>query len=146
MAFTRINEIGSMLTPDQINELHRLHWVEKWSLRKIARHLRIGRHTLAKYLRTPAAKPARRDRASKLDSFKPAITELLQQDPTANAPVIAQRLQALGYDGGITIIKDYLRALRRNSAARRANSRAIFSSAPNKEFSPARSARIVSCA
>jgi hypothetical protein len=31
-----------MLTPDQINELHRLHLVEKWSLRKISRHLRIG--------------------------------------------------------------------------------------------------------
>src|SRR5215469_16952167 len=109
-----------MLTPDQINELHRLHWVEKWSLRKISRHLRIGRHTLVKYLRAPAAKPARRDRASKLDPFKPAIAELLQQDPTANAPVIAQRLQPLGYDGGITIIKDYLRALRRSSASRRA--------------------------
>jgi hypothetical protein len=75
-----------MLTPDQINELHRLHLVEKWSLRKISRHLRIGRHTLAKYLRAPAAKPARRDRASKLDPFKTAIAELLQQDPTANAP------------------------------------------------------------
>ena len=109
-----------MLTPDQINELHRLHLVEKWSLRKISRHLRIGRHTLVKYLRAPAAKPARRDRASKLDPFKPAIAELLQQDPTANAPVIAQRLQPLGYDGGITIIKDYLRALRRSSASRRA--------------------------
>ena len=32
-----------MLTPDQISELHRLHWVETWSLRKIARHLHIGR-------------------------------------------------------------------------------------------------------
>ena len=40
-----------MLTPDQINDIHRLHWVEKWSLRKIARHLHIGRRTFAKYLR-----------------------------------------------------------------------------------------------
>jgi hypothetical protein len=38
-----------MLTPDQINELHRLHLVEKWSLRKISRHLRIGRHTLVNF-------------------------------------------------------------------------------------------------
>ena len=38
-----------MLTPDQINQIHRLHWVEKWPLRKIARHLRIGRRTIAKY-------------------------------------------------------------------------------------------------
>jgi hypothetical protein len=34
-----------MLAPDQISELHRLHLVEKWPLRKIARHLRIGRRT-----------------------------------------------------------------------------------------------------
>ena len=109
-----------MLTPDQISEIHRLHRVEKWSLRKIAQHLRIGRHTLTKYLESPAQKPARRDRASKLDPFKAAITELLQQDPTANAPVIAQRLRPLGYDGGVTVIKDYLRAVRRTSVARRA--------------------------
>jgi hypothetical protein len=30
--------------------------VEKWSLRKIARHMRIGRRTIAKYLEAPAAK------------------------------------------------------------------------------------------
>jgi transposase len=109
-----------MLTPDQISEIHRLHRVEKWSLRKIAQHLRIGRHTLTKYLESPAQKPARRDRASKLDPFKAAITELLHQDPAANAPVIAQRLRPLGYDGGVTVIKDYLRAVRRTSVARRA--------------------------
>ena len=67
--------------------------MEKWSLRKIARHLRIGRRTIAKYLEAPAPKATRRDRASKLDPFKAAIAELLQQDPDANAPVIAQRLQ-----------------------------------------------------
>jgi transposase len=110
----------AMLTPDQINEIHRLHWAEKWPLRKIARHLRIGRRTISKYLETPAPAPTRRDRASKLDSFKPVITDLLQQDPTATAPVIAQRLQTFGYDGGITIIKDHLRAVRNSSVARRA--------------------------
>ena len=88
-----------MLSPDQISELHRLHFVEKWSLRKIARHMRIGRRTIAKYLEAPAAKAVRRDRASKLDPFKEIIAELVQHDPDANAPVIAQRLKPLGYDG-----------------------------------------------
>src|SRR5436853_7263345 len=109
-----------MLSPDQISELHRLHLVEKWSLRKIARHMRIGRRTIAKYLEAPAAKAAHRDRASKLDPFKEIIAELLQQDPDANAPVIAQRLKPLGYNGGFTIVKDYLRTLRKNTVARRA--------------------------
>ena len=67
-----------MLTPDQINDIHRLHWAEKWPLRKIARHLHIGRRTIAKYLQAPAPAPTRRDRASKLDPFKPAIDDLLR--------------------------------------------------------------------
>lgn len=78
-----------MLPSDQINEIHRLHLIEKWSLRKIARHLHIGRDTLAKYVATPT-------------------------------PVIAPRLQTLGYTGGFTILKDYLHTLRKSAAARRA--------------------------
>lgn len=109
-----------MLTPDQINTIHRLHLIDKWSLRKIARHLQIGRHTVAKYIETPAPPPAHRDRASKLDPFKPAIDELLERDPTAPATVIAERLRTLGFDGGITIVKDYLQALRADTKNRRA--------------------------
>jgi transposase len=109
-----------MLTPDQINAIHRLHGVEKWSLRKIAAHLRIGRRTIVRYLENPAPPPVRRDRSSKLDPFKSAIAELLDQDPTAHAPVVTQRLRTLGYDGGETIVKDYLRALRAESKTRRA--------------------------
>ena len=109
-----------MLTSDQINSIHRLHTVEKWSLRKISAHLHISRHTIHKYLDTPAPPPTRRDRGSKLDAFKSAIAELIQQDPSAHAPVITQRLRTLGYDGGETIVKDYLRALRAESQHRRA--------------------------
>jgi transposase len=109
-----------MLSPEQINEIHRLHLVEKWPQRRIARHLHIGRHTLAKYLDTPAPSPSHRDRTSKLDVFKPAIAELLQQDPKAPAQVLFQRLQTIGYDGGITILKDYLQAVRKNDVLRRA--------------------------
>lgn len=107
-----------MLSPEQINEIHRLHFVEKWPQRRIARHLHIGRHTLAKYLDTPAPSPSHRDRTSKLDAFKPAVAELLQQDPQAPAQVLFQRLQALGYDGGITILKDYLQVVRKSAVLR----------------------------
>lgn len=110
----------AMLSPEQINEIHCLHFVEKWSQRRIARHLNIGRHTLAKYLLTPAPLPSRRDRTSKLDEFKPALTELLERDSQAPASVLLQHLRTLGYDGGITIRKDYLQAMRKNTALRRA--------------------------
>lgn len=91
-----------MLTSEQINELHRLHWVEHWSLRHIARNLHIGRHTLAKYLNMPTAQPQPRQRASKLDPFKPAIAELLTEDAAASAVVIAERLRSLGFEGGVS--------------------------------------------
>jgi transposase len=109
-----------MLSPEQINEIHRLHLVEKWPQRRIARQLHIGRHTLAKYLDNPAPPVSRRDRASKLDAFKPAVAEMLERDPKAPASVLFQRLQTLGYEGGITILKDYLQAVRKDAVQRRA--------------------------
>jgi hypothetical protein len=121
-----------MLSAEKISEIHRLHFVEKWPSRKIARHLRIGRRTIAKYLDTPAPPPIHRDRGSKLDAFKEAINDLLRQDPSANAPVIAQHLRPLGYDGGITIVKDYLHAIRMQSVARRAYVR--VESGPGERF------------
>jgi len=109
-----------MLTPEQINALHRLHWAERWSVRKIARHLHLGRRTIARYLNRPAPTAVHRPRPSKLDPFKPALTELLHQDPSAPAGVLDQRLRAAGYTGGHTILKDYLRAVRPDSTPRRA--------------------------
>ena len=122
----------AMISAEQVNEIHRLHLVEKWSQRRIARHLHIGRHTLAKYLDTPALPPSHRNRTSKLDVFKAAIAELLQQDPKVPAQVLFQRLQTLGYDGGITILKDYLQAVRKNAVLRRAY--LSMESSPGEQF------------
>ncbi len=109
-----------MPTVEQINELHRLHGGEHWSMRRIARHLHIGRHTLAKYLNTPAARPAPRQRTSKLDPFKRTIADRLAEDAEASAVVIAERLRTLGFHGGVSILKEYLHAARGQFHARRA--------------------------
>src|SRR6516225_6323402 len=109
-----------MLSSEQVNTIHRLHFAEHWSVRKIARHLHIGRRTIAQYLATPARMAASRTRASKLDSFKATIAELLERDAEASAVVIAQRLRTLGFDGGLSILKEYLHAVRGNSRAQRA--------------------------
>ena len=37
-----------MLTSDQINELHRLYVSEKWPIRKLERHLKMGWKTIKK--------------------------------------------------------------------------------------------------
>jgi transposase len=109
-----------MLTAEQINTIDRLHFAENWSIRKIARHLHLGRRTISQYLATPARRAVPRQRASKLDPFKTTIAELLEQDSEASAVVIAQQLRRLGFDGGLSILKEHLHAVRGHSAVQRA--------------------------
>lgn len=101
-----------MLNTDQINEIHRLAGDEHWSMRRIAHHLHLAARTVKKYLQTPVPLPVHRSCSSKLDPFKPLIAELLEQDPRAPGAVILQRLQAAGYSGGHTILRDYLQQVR----------------------------------
>ena len=109
-----------MLSTDQINELHRLYWSERWPIRKIERHMRMSWRTIKKYLHAPAQAAAHRQRDSKIDPFKPTITEWLEKDPTVTAAVIEQRLRPLGYRGGHTILREYVHAARPESKPGRA--------------------------
>lgn len=109
-----------MLTTDQINDLHRLYWSEHWPIRRIERHLNMGWKTIRKYLDAPAQGPARRDRPSKLDPFKGAITEWLAKDPRVAAAVIEQKLRPMGYQGGHSIVREYVRNTRPQVAPKRA--------------------------
>ena len=87
------------MDPAKIEAIYRLGHGEKWSIRKIARHLKVSRRTVRKYLRCPVVVAAPRRRASKLDPFKELILELLEQDPEASGSVILQHLRRLGYSG-----------------------------------------------
>ena len=109
-----------MLRTDQINEIHRLAAGEHWSMRRIARHLHLGTRTVKKYLYAPVLAPVRRPRPSKLDPFKPLIAELLEQGPRAPGVVILERLQAAGYSGGHSILREYLQRVRTTRSAPRA--------------------------
>jgi transposase len=110
----------AMLDTEQINDLHRLYWSERWSIRKIERHLKMGWRTIRKYLKAPAQGTALRSRSSKLDSFKGNIAEWLEKDPQVTAAVIEQRLRPLGYTGGASILQEYVRKVRPQMAPRRA--------------------------
>jgi transposase len=109
-----------MLTTDQINDLHRLYWSEHWPIRKIERYLHMGWQTIKKYLDTPAQTAAARPRLSKLDPYKATIAELLEKDPTVSASVIGQRIRAIGYGGGDSILRDHVHQVRPELPAARA--------------------------
>lgn len=109
-----------MLSTDQINDLHRLYWSERWPIRKIERHLHMGWRTIRKYLEAPAQGPSTRQRTGKLDPFQQTIAEWLEADATVPASVIEQRLKPLGYTGSHTILRAYIAGARSKSPAKRA--------------------------
>jgi len=101
-----------VMDPKQIEAIYRLTHAEKWSIRKIARHLHVSRDSVGKYRHSPVPPPVvRKQRASKVDPYKPIIRELVEQDPEASAVVIAQRLRPKGYTGGLSILRNHLRTL-----------------------------------
>jgi transposase len=79
-------------------------------IRAIARHLAISKNTVKRALesgRPPVYhRPAK---GSAVDAFEPAIRELLKATPTMPATVIAERI---GWDRGITVLKERVRELR----------------------------------
>jgi len=101
-----------MINKRTIFEIHRLKDLG-WSERRIAIELRVGRTTVKKYLENPDQGFAKkRPGPSKLDPYRDLIDQLLEQDPLVKAPVILQRLQQNGFDGEITILRDYLQKIR----------------------------------
>ena len=115
-----------------IFEIYRLNDLS-WSERKVARHLRIGRSTVRKYLNNPDQTPIKRKkRTSKLDAYRDLIKQFIEKDPQVKAPVVLQRLQQQGYEGRITIVRDYLLKLRGRKSSRRAFIR--FESPPGKQL------------
>jgi transposase len=99
-----------VLTVEDWAEIRRLHRAEGMPVKAIARTLRISRNTVRaalasdgppRYQRTPAG--------SAVDAFEPRIRELLQAYPTMPATVIAERI---GWDRGLTVLKDRVRELR----------------------------------
>lgn len=103
-----------MLTGEMTMEIRILHRQGR-SIRSIGRQLQISRETVRKYLRAPDLAPGygpREPRASKLGPFKPYLTMRIAEAAPRRlpAPVYLRELQARGYDGGISILKEWLAA------------------------------------
>jgi len=95
-----------------IFEIHRLEQAG-YKQRKIARQLGISRLTVKKYLQNPKKSRVKSaGRPSKLDAYRDLIKQWLEKDPEVSAPVVLQHLAARGFDGKVTIVRDYLRKLR----------------------------------
>jgi transposase len=97
-------------------EIRILHRQGK-SIRSIATELSISRGTVRKYLRSPGLEPSygpRAARPSKLDPFKDYVRQRLRYAAPRRLPatVLLRELQQRGYEGGISILKDWLASVR----------------------------------
>jgi transposase len=93
-------------------QIKHLHAHQGLNAAQIARALTLDPRTVAYWLTQEHFRPRKsRPRASKLDPFKPEIGRLLDRYPYSAAQVF-QRLQEHGFDGGYSLVKAYVRAVR----------------------------------
>jgi transposase len=99
-----------VLTVEDWAEIRRLHRAEKMPVKAIVRTLGISRNTVRAALASDV--PPRYERkpaGSAVDAFEPRIRELLAAYPAMPATVIAERI---GWERGLTVLKDRIRELR----------------------------------
>jgi len=98
--------------------IRHLFFVEKLPKKAIARRLGLDPKTVRQALKKESLSgPSAAQRASMLDPFKDKIQALLESYPGLSGVRIHEEIRAMGYSGGISILRDYLRTLRGLSKA-----------------------------
>lgn len=89
------------------------HLKQKWlTPAQIASELNLNVRTIQKWIDEARFQPRRAPaRSSKLDPFKPLIQRWVENHPYS-AQQILQRLREEGFDGGRTIVQEYVRKIR----------------------------------
>lgn len=103
-----------MISVEDWAEIRRLHKVEKLSKRAIARRLGLHRKTVNRALDNdePPSYQRRQLRESLLAPYQAKIHALLSQEPKLSGVNIYNNIKAEGYQGQLTILRDYLREIR----------------------------------
>lgn len=84
---------------------------ETGSIRQAAKNVGVTRKAVRRVLRNEPNAPASYPRPSKLDPYKAKIGFLVR-DKGLSAVRVKEEIEELGYDGGYTILKDYIRTIR----------------------------------
>jgi len=98
---------------DRRAEVLRLSLLEGKSVRAIARLLTMSRKTVRRLLKpTQVNAVVTHRRGSILDPYDGAIRQLVRDDERIPAPATLERLRAIGFVGGISVVRERLRQLR----------------------------------
>jgi transposase len=96
--------------------IRHLFFVEKMPKKAISRKLSLDIKTVRGALKRQSFSYGRqRPRASKLDGLKGNIEALLTSYPSLSAVRIHEEIQKMGYEGGISILRDYLKTIQPTS-------------------------------
>lgn len=116
-----------MLDVERWAELRREHFVRGVSIKELMRRTGLARNTIRSALRSDEP-PAFRCpvRPSKLDPFKEEIHELLRMDPKLPGVRVRELIAPLGFDGGKSIVDDYLREVRPLFVKTRTHQRTVY--------------------
>jgi len=99
-----------VLSVEDWAEIRRLYRAEKMPVKVIARVLGISRNTVRAAIASDGPpKYERKPAGSIVDAVEPRVRELLRAYPAMPATVIAERI---GWDRGLTVLKDRVRELR----------------------------------
>jgi len=112
---------------EQWAELRREHFVRGVSINELVKRTGLARNTVRAALRSEQPpRYSRASRASKLDPFKAEIQRLLGKDAGMPGVRVGELIQPLGWDGGKTILDDYLREVRPLFLAARTTQRTVY--------------------
>jgi len=101
-----------MIDYETYRQIHHLHDSAGLTVAQIARDLSLDPRTVRQWLDEGQYRPRKTaPRGSKLDPYKRYVRELLEKHPYSAVQVF-QRLRAAGYDGGITVVRDYVALVR----------------------------------
>ncbi len=121
-----------MINRRTLFEIHRLKDM-RFSIRQISKTLNMDRGTVSRYIKHPDITPKQRQgRPSKLDPFREDIKGMVEQYPKVKAPVVLREIMNKGFDGEITIVREYLRVLKHDIGGKQAFIR--FESQPGQQI------------
>lgn len=88
------------------------------SQKDIAAKLGVSDRMVRKYLKPDFGARPRKPRKTVLEAFHSFLDELLEKDPFVNLVPVNERLQRRGYTGGMTVLRDYARKVRKRITTR----------------------------
>ena len=93
-------------------EVLRLALMEGCSTREISRRVGLSRRTIRGILGQGPSRPPTSPRISMLAAYEEVLAQGLKDSPDMRAPAMLERLRGAGFTGGITIVRERLRAIR----------------------------------